>query len=218
MSTANTTSKAEAEAKANPSSDPDPGPDPNATETGGGGGGNDTGTNVEDVLEAVTVTHKPARLSGGLAVGCGLLAVLTSAPATIIALLIGVFGLAGLAAGQFVLESRRAAGVGTALIFVGVLVSGVLGNSEVLVTVSTLATILAFDLSQNAFSVGAQMSSATDTTRGEIIHAAASFFVGSVAIVVAFAVYFVVGTGGQPIAALAFVLLAAVILSWSVRS
>ncbi|WP_207586556.1 DUF7519 family protein [Halomontanus rarus] len=210
MSTANT--------KANPSPDPEPNSNDDGANGGGGGNGNSsTETDIQDVLEAVTVTHEPARLSSGLAVGCGLLAVLTSAPATILALLIGVFGLAGLAAGQFVFQSRRAAGVGTALIFVGVVVGGVLGNSEVLVTVSTLATVLAFDLSQNAFSVGAQLSSATDTTRGEIIHAAASFFVGSVAIVVAFAIYFVVG-GGQPIAALAFVLLAAIILSWSVRS
>lgn len=203
---------------ANTNANPNPDPEPNSNDDGTNGGGNpSTETDIQDVLEAVTVTHEPARLSSGLAVGCGLLAVLTSAPATILALLIGVFGLAGLAAGQFVFQSRRAAGVGTALIFVGVVVSGVLGNSEVLVTVSTLATVLAFDLSQNAFSVGAQLSSATDTTRGEIIHAAASFFVGSIAIVVAFAIYFVVG-GGQPIAALAFVLLAAIILSWSVRS
>lgn len=209
MSTANT--------KANPTPDPEPNSNDDGTNGGGGGRNPSTETDIQDVLEAVTVTHEPARLSSGLAVGCGLLAVLTSAPATILALLIGVFGLAGLAAGQFVFQSRRAAGVGTALIFVGVVVSGVLGNSEVLVTVSTLATVLAFDLSQNAFSVGAQLSSATDTTRGEIIHAAASFFVGSIAIVVAFAIYFVV-SGGQPIAALAFVLLAAIILSWSVRS
>lgn len=168
-------------------------------------------------LPAVTVVHEPARLSSALAVGCGLLAVLVSAPATILAVLIGVFGLAGLAVGQFVIESRRTAGIGTALLFLAVIVGGLFGNGEMLTTVGALATVLAFDLSQNAFSVGNQLSTATDTSRGETIHAAASLFVGAIAIVVAFGIYLLAG-GGQPVAALAFVLLAAVLLVWAVRS
>ena len=172
---------------------------------------------ADEPIRAVQVTHAPARLSGALATGAGLLAVLTTLFGSALALLVGLFGLGGLAAGLFGLHSQRVASLGAAIVFVAVVVGGLFGAPELFVVVGALATVVAFDLSQNAFSVGRQLSTETDTRRGELVHAAATVAVGSVAVVVAFAIY-ALAAGGQPISALAFILLASIVLVWAVRS
>ncbi len=172
---------------------------------------------TDDDVTAVEVTHSPARFSSVLAVAAALLAVIAGSLVSTLALGIGVFGLGGVAAGLFVLESKRFVSAGIALVFVAVVFGGVLGNPAELVLLASLATIVAFDLGQNAFSVGAQMSAETETRRGELVHAATSVAVGTLAAAGVYAVY-LLAAGGQAIATLALLLLGAVLLVWAIHS
>lgn len=166
--------------------------------------------------QPVSVSHAPARVSTGLALVAGLLAVLTSA-STVFALMIAGIGFAGLATGLLVLQSRRVAGVGTAVVFAGVLLNGLTGASEAFLVFGALASILAFDLTQNAFGVGAQLTTATETWRGESVHAAASAGVGAVTVIVAFGIYAVLSGTEVEAIGLAFLMVAATVLVWSIR-
>lgn len=172
---------------------------------------------VEDGRLAVPVRHGPARLSSALAIGAAILAVLASAPASIVALVLGVFGLLAVLVGLLALESRRLTAIGTGIVFAGVVASGLSGGTTWLLALAALATILAFDLGQNAFSVGTQLSTSTETWRGEVVHAAGSVAAGAVTVIVALAIYGVAG-GEQSPAALAFVLLAVIVLVWAIRA
>jgi Flp pilus assembly protein TadB len=80
----------------------------------------------------------------------------------------------------------------------------------------SFATILAFDIGQNAFSVGRQMSDETETTRGELVHASASLAVGIVIVGVA-AVVYIAAFEGLSVSSLAFLLFGAMLLVWVIR-
>lgn len=170
------------------------------------------------VSEAVEVRHSPARFSSVLAVGAGLLAVVTSGVFTALALVVGLFGLLGVAVGLFAVESRRLTTAGTVIVFVGLLTSGLFADAApAFLMLSMMLTVLTFDLGQNAFGVGAQLSDATETRRGELVHAAASLGVGVVAVTVAYSIY-LLSWASTSVTAVTFVLLAAVALAWSMRS
>ncbi|WP_415381908.1 hypothetical protein [Halosimplex sp. TS25] len=165
---------------------------------------------------AVEVTHAPARFSSILSVAAALLAVVVTGLFAPLSAPIGLFGLAGVAAGLFVFESERLTIAGTAIVFVGVIACGFFSSVPEIVLFATLATIVSFDLGSNAFSVGRQLSEQTDTQRGESVHAAATIFVGVVAAGIAYGIY-LVPSGGLTIPALALLLLAALFLIWSIR-
>ena len=169
------------------------------------------------VKDAVEVGHSPARLSGALAVVSALIAVLASGFASVLALLFGVLGLVALATGVFALHSQRAVGVGTAVIFLGVLVSGLMGNTTPMLLAATIGSILALDLGQNAISIGRQLSDDAYTRRGETVHAMASVAVGVLVAGLGYGM-FLASSGGQPVGAVVLLLLAAVFLIWSFRT
>lgn len=171
---------------------------------------------TEETGTAVEVTHSPATTSSVLATGAALLAVLTSAT-SLLAMAIGVFGLLGVVAGLFVVESERSFAVGTGVVFVGVVLSGVFGNALALLVLGALATVLSFDYGQNAFSVGTQLSDETDTIRGELVHAAASVVAGVVIVGLAYGVY-AVAVEGLSYGALTFLLFGGLLLIWGIRS
>lgn len=166
---------------------------------------------------AVDVDHTPARISGALAVVSGFIVVLASGLTSVLALLFAVLGLVGLGTGIFLLQSRRSVVVSTGVLFIAVLVSGVMGNTAELLLASGLGTILAMDLGQNSVSIGRQMTSATYTKRGEVVHAGASAVVGVVITAIGYGIY-LVSAGGQPVAALVLLLLATLLLVWSFRT
>ncbi|MEF8851138.1 MAG: hypothetical protein V5A28_01780 [Haloarculaceae archaeon] len=170
----------------------------------------------DERLEAVEVTHSPATVSSTIAAAAAVLAVITSGT-SVLGLVVGVFGLVAVLGGLFVFESERALLVGTAFVFLGVVVSGVYGNSLALLVMGTFGSILAFDVGSNAFSVGRQMSDDTQTTRGEVVHASASLAVGVVIVGIGTAV-FLVGLTGLPIASLALLLFGALLLTWAIRT
>lgn len=166
---------------------------------------------------AVTVEHAPARASSVVAVVAGLVATLSTATGSILSLAVAFLGLGGVAIGLFAVESERLALVGTAILFVGLLVSGVFDNPAPILLFGAIAAFVAFDASQNAFSVGAQLSTETTTTRGELVHVAATLAVGSIAVIVAYGVY-LLSAAGQPASALVFLLLCGVLFAWAIRS
>lgn len=177
----------------------------------------DVATDEEEPGTPVSVRHAPARLSAGLAVVAALLAVVTTS-SSIFALMIGGIGIAGLLTGLFALGSRSIAGVGTGVIFAGVVVSGLGGGNVVFLVFGALTSILAFDLTQNAFGVGAQLTTATETWRGEIVHAAGSTGVGAVTVIVALLIYSVLSGTQLAIVGFVFLMLAATVLVWVIRS
>jgi len=119
---------------------------------------------ADETVRAVEVTHSPATVSSILAVVAAVLAVIASAT-SLLAMAVSAFGLVGVVAGLFAFESERAAAIGTGIVFVGVVLSGVFGNSLALLVLGALATVLSFDYGQNAFSVGSQLSDQTDTIK-----------------------------------------------------
>ncbi|MFC7142696.1 hypothetical protein ACFQMA_23035 [Halosimplex aquaticum] len=166
---------------------------------------------------AVEVTHAPARFSSILSVAAALLAVVVTGLFAPLSAPIGLFGLAGVAAGLFVFESERLTIAGTAIVFVGVVACGFFSSVPEIMLFASLATIVSFDLGSNAFSVGRQLSEQTDTQRGESVHAAATVFVGVVAAGISYGIYLVPAGAGLTIPALALLLLAALFLIWSIR-
>lgn len=167
---------------------------------------------------AVEVYHSPARASSYMTVGAALLAVLTSGPLSGVALVIGVFGLLGIVAGLFAVQSRGLVTAGAGVIFLGIVAAGLFTTAPpALLVVSTLLTVVAFDLGQNAFSVGAQLSEEAETTRGELVHAAATLGAGTVVVTLGYGV-FLLAASGLTVAALGFVLLGGVLLAWGIRS
>jgi len=169
-----------------------------------------------DEMGAVEVTHSPARFSSVLATAAALLAVIVTGLFAPVSAPLGLFGLAGVAAGLFVFESERLTIAGTGIVFVAVLVCGIFADVPEILLFASLATIVSFDLGSNAFSVGRQLSDQTETQRGESVHAAATIFVGVVAAGLSYGI-FLVPSGGLTIPALALLLLSALFLIWSIR-
>jgi len=171
--------------------------------------------NSDEELTAIEVTHSPTTVSAVLATLAAILAVFASST-SLLAMGLGAFGLVAVVGGLFVFDSERAMAVGTGIVFVGVVLSGILGSSLPLLIMGSFATILAFDIGQNAFSVGRQMSDETETTRGELVHASASLAVGIVIVGVA-AVVYIAAFEGLSVSSLAFLLLGAMLLVWVIR-
>lgn len=127
----------------------------------------------------------------------------------------GLVGLWLLAAGVLPVRAgweRTLIDAGTGMVFLTVLVSGVVrGASLGALLVAGVLTILAWDAAENAVSVGEQLGIDASTTRGELVHSAASAAVGLGAILL---VSLVQGLGitGLPFAALAALLVAGVAL------
>lgn len=164
----------------------------------------------------MTVARKPPRLGVALAgtaaaVGAAALA-LVSLPAGGI----GVLGVVSVAVGTLV-GSRRILGVGAVALGAAVLLAGGLsGAGPGPLLVGGLAAALSWDLGEHALGLGEQLGRGTDVTRNLATHAAASVAVGVVAAAVTFGVY-VSAAGGQPVAALVFLLVGAVALVSAVR-
>lgn len=163
------------------------------------------------------IDRSPARLTGGFAVGTGVLAAAPTATVTPVSLLAGVLGLVLVAAGVgFDRGRQRLVTVGAAVLFSGVLTAGAMGAPIELLLVGGTASILAWDFGQNAISVGEQLGRESRTTRAEIVHAAGSTIVATLTAGVGYAIYRV-ASGGQPIVALVFLLIAAIVLVSTLR-
>lgn len=149
-----------------------------------------------------------------LALGLGAVATATfSARAE---LLPGMLGLLVLVLGVAAVRDgweRPLVTAGTALLLVGVVTSGVVyGASRVPLLAATAATIVAWDLGEQAINLSEHVGRAARTWSVELYHAGASVAVGGTAVVVALAVR-EVSLGDVPFAGLVVVLGAAVVLT-----
>lgn len=167
--------------------------------------------------EPIEVDHSPTKVSTVAAIAAAIVATLTSAPFALLALPLGLAGTGAIAAGLLLAEDRTWVTIGTGALFLSVLVSGGFGTPVELMLVSTIATVLAWDVGHNAISLGRQMGRHSRTRRNEVIHGATSTVVAMVAAAFGYGVYAVAG-GGHPVAALATLLLGLVLLIWAIRT
>lgn len=162
------------------------------------------------------IDRSPARLSSTFAVGAMLIA------ATAIVLVGGVGTFAGLIgalviATGVVTGSRRGVTLGSGVLLIGLLSGAVTAAPAELLLPGMMATVLAWDLGEQAINVGEQLGRDADTRRLELAHAAASTVVAVIGGAIGYGIYRV-GVGNQPVTALVFLLLAALALASALRN
>lgn len=160
------------------------------------------------------INRSPAQLSSAFAVTAAAIALLTTIP-SVAGVAFGVAGIGSVTAG-LVRGSRRLVTLGAGALFGGVLLAGLAGASVESLLVGTAAVVLVWDVGEQAINVGEQLGRAAVTARGETAHAAASTVVGASGVGLGYAVY-VLTTGGQPMTALVFLLLSAVLFASALR-
>ena len=165
---------------------------------------------------AVEVDHAPARLSSYVAVGAAVVAVLASAPFSVLALPFGLGGVAIFSGALFV-GSRRWLGLGVAGILAGVIAAGVAeATTPELMLISVVASLVAWDVAQNAMDLGEQIGRGSRTRRAEVVHAAGTAMIATLSAGVAYGLFRVAG-GGRPPAAVLLLVLGAVLVTWAIR-
>ena len=191
-----------------------------ATGTAGDGSANGAGGPDERVqhgtdgaTEARRLDPRPTRTGTAVAGLVGLVAVATQAVGGP-AVLLGGTGLLALVLGLRA-GVRPAVSLGVLGLFLGVLVAGAVGVPTELLLVSAAASAVAWDVADQALSLGEQVGRGADTARAELVHAAGSALVASVAVAAAYLVFSAVA--GGPVLALALLLLGGVLLASVLR-
>lgn len=162
------------------------------------------------------IDRSPALLSSALSITAAGIAAGTSA-------LTATLGLAGGGAGFLVVlagvlrGSRRAVTLGSATLLVAALAGGLVSGAPYLLLPGVMATVLAWDLGEQAINVGEQLGREAETTQLEVTHAAGSTLVAVGAGGLGYGIY-LFSSGGQPMTALVFLLLAAVVLTSALRN
>lgn len=156
------------------------------------------------------IPRAPARLSSWGSVLAAFVALGTSGFYSWPALAVGSVGLLLLAVG-IVRGANSAVTLGAFGLFVGGIIAGVQSAPVVPILISVTFSVLAWDVGASAISIGNQLGRDADTRRIEAVHMTASGVVGVVTAGVGYGLY-QTGTGEQPVAALVFLLIAAVLL------
>lgn len=156
------------------------------------------------------VDRRPARIGRWLSGFAGVLAVVTSGFYSWSALAVGGVGLVVLWAG-LLRGTRSAVTTGSFGLFVAAVAAGTRGAPVPPVLGSVVLTVVAWDAGGNAIGIGEQLGRDAGTARIEIVHSAATLAVGAVTAGVGYAVYRF-GTGGQPVAAVVFLVFGALLL------
>jgi len=155
----------------------------------------------------MTHEYEPSTAGLGLTAVVGLLGAVSTLLAGVWLGLLGV----GLAGSGVYRGSRRVLGVGVVVLFGSVVVAGLLSVPAIVLVPAMVGTVLAWDVGENAITVGEQFPAAADTWRGEVLHATVSAIVVTLFAVGAFAVY-TVSTGGYPLAAVALAVVGALVV------
>lgn len=147
-----------------------------------------------------------------LAATIALVAALVAAPTggAIVGVAVVVF-----AAGAIVSSGRLllwAAGIGV----VGLAVAGYAGGAPEPLLVAAAALAIAWDVGDHGLSLGRQVGRDASTRRNVVVHTGVTVLVGGLSVGVVTVAY-TLGTGGQPVAALAFLLLGAIVLASVLR-
>ncbi|WP_435152680.1 DUF7519 family protein [Haladaptatus sp. DFWS20] len=162
------------------------------------------------------IDRSPARTSQLLATIAASVALGSSAFLGSVGVTGGVLGLVLVALGV-VRGSRKIVTTGSFALLVGVLAGGLGTAPPELLIPGTIATVLAWDFGEQAINVGEQLGREADTQTLELMHAAASTVVAISAGGVGYGIY-LLGSGGQPMTALVFLLIAALALTSALRA
>lgn len=162
------------------------------------------------------IDRSPALLSTLLSATAAAVSAGTSALASSLGLAAGAAGFLVVVLG-LIRGSRRAVTLGAAALLVAALAGGLSTAIPLLLLLGVIAAVLAWDFGEQAINVGEQLGRETDTIRLEVTHAAASTVVGVGAGGLGYAIY-LGASGGQPVTALVFLLLAAVVLTSALRA
>lgn len=167
--------------------------------------------------ERVLVDHRPATLSAIVAaIAAGTAVVMIAMQSILFAVLIGIavlalFGVALLGGYRTPIEA------GTLLLLFGFVVTGTFMSAPAgVLLVGFVATIVAWDVGENAISLGEQLVRNTATLRTEVGHIAATITVGALGGGLVYGVYRA-AAGGRPLSALAFMLTGIVVVAWVFR-
>ncbi|WP_224447635.1 DUF7519 family protein [Haloprofundus salilacus] len=161
------------------------------------------------------ITRKPALLSVSLSIVGASVCLVAAALSSTTALTAAAAGVVVLAGGLLV-GARRVVTAGGLALFAAVVFGGIAGSGPELLLVGLLAAVFAWDVGENGIGIGEQLGRETDTTRAELVHAASTLVVGTVATVFGYGAYRAAG-GGQPVTALVFLLLGVVALVAALR-
>lgn len=152
----------------------------------------------------------PTRLSSRASGSAAVVALGSSGYYSWTALLLGTVGLLLIAVG-LVRGRTTAVSSGAFGLFIAAIVAGVLGAPVVPILGSVTCAVLAWDIGGYAISLGTQLGRSAETMRIEAVHIAGSVGVGTVTAGIGYGLYRA-GPSEQPIAALGFFLVAAVLL------
>lgn len=154
--------------------------------------------------------------SASVAVGLLLGVTLPGPMVHAIELLPGLVGLALLTLGLLPVRSgweRWLVSVGTGLVFVAVVTSGVVrGTSLAWLLVAGIGTVVSWDAAEQSISLGRQLGRQAETYRAELGHLAGTAIVGGGVFVLALGVYRL-DVQGLPLSVLVLLLIAGVVLS-----
>lgn len=161
------------------------------------------------------IDRNPSRISTTFAVGAAFVATASSALVSTTGLVVAIAGTVGVFLALYI-GSRRVLLVGVTGLFLGAMVAGLEGAPSLTVLASLSAGALTWDYSTTAISVGRQLGRQADTAHVEKIHALASAGVALATVIVSIGVYRSI-TGTHPVAAVFFLLLAAILLVGALR-
>lgn len=176
-------------------------------------------------LVGIVALRKHHRVTGGVlltlavvvataAIGLG--AVRAATPTLRVELVPGMVGLLVLAGGA--IDEKRGRGrylvmAGTAFLFMGVLMSGVVhGATRLQLLAGGAATVVGWDTAEQGINLGEQVGSRATTWSAELAHAGGSVIVGAIAVGVAYGVY-AIGFEGVSLTGLVLLLGGAITLT-----
>lgn len=113
-------------------------------------------------------------------------------------------------------DTDRLLSLGAVGLFAGALLAGIDGATAPVLLVAVTCSVLAWDLGGYAIEIERRLGEHARTNRAEIVHATGSVAVGTLTIGVGYGMY-VSGSGGQPLSALLFLLVAAFLLIAALR-
>jgi len=167
------------------------------------------------VTESTGFDDAPARVSAALSLTLAGVATVALAAGSPTGAVVGVLAVALLAPG-LVRGQRRLVDLAAATLFVGAAVVAVEGAPPVPLVVAGAAAVAAWDVGENAISVGEQLGRAADSRRAELVHAGATVAIAAGVAVVGVA-GFRLTTTTQPVTTVAVLVVAVLALTAALR-
>lgn len=159
----------------------------------------------------ITLTHNPTLLSSGVAIAAVVVATAAAGLGSMTGLGFAAVGALALGIG-LAIGGRNLVDGGAVVVFFGIVASGLEATVVAPTVLGTIAVVLAWDLAHAAIDIGEQLGRETPTRRLETVAIVSSVLVGLVSGALGYAV-FLAGAGGQPVAMVVLLLLAAALIT-----